>query len=102
MIANIIRVTEDWIIVVDPLNYTPMKDHHREILVKQKDGTEKLEPAYGKPLGFYTSLAGAVKAIARAEYKNAIKGQEMPLSEAIKLMEQTIDRFEKILEGVEE
>lgn len=102
MIANIIRVNEDWVIAVDPLNYTPMKDYHREILVKQKDGTEKLEPAYGKPLGFYTSLAGAVKAIARADYKEALSGRETPLNEAVKLMQETLDRFEKILEGIKE
>ena len=97
-----IRVNEDWVIMVDSLNYTPMRDLHRTKKVYQEDGTEKLEPAYGKPLGFYTSLAGAVKAIARADYKEALSGRETPLNEAVKLMQETVDRFEKILEGIKE
>lgn len=97
-----IRVNDDWVIDVGTLDYTPMRDLHRMATLKKKDGTTVEEPAYGAALGYYTSLKNAVRAIAKAEYKNAIKGQEITLSEAINLMEQTIERFEKILEGIEE
>lgn len=97
-----IRVNDNWVISVDTMNYTPMKDLHRTKKEYQEDGTEKIVPQYGKPLGYYTSLSGAVKAIARAEYKDALSGRETPLSEAIKIMQETVDRFEKILEGIKE
>lgn len=97
-----IRVNEDWVIMVDSLNYTPVRDLHRTKKVYQEDGTEKIEPIYGRPLGYYTDLAGAVKAIARAEYKNGLSGRETPLNEAVKQMQETLDRFEKILEGIKE
>lgn len=97
-----IRVNDNWVISVDPMNYAPMKDLHRTKKEQQKDGTEIIIPVYGKPLGYYTSLAGAVKAIARADYKEALSGRETPLNEAIKIMQETVDRFERILEGIKE
>ena len=97
-----IRVDDNWVILVDAQNYTPVRDPHRTKQVLLEDGTEKTEHVYGKPLGFYTTLAGAVKAIARAEYKNSLSGRETPLHEAIKTMQETVDRFEKIMEGIKE
>ena len=97
-----IRVNEDWVIIVDALNYQPMKDLHRTKAVKQKDGTVKEEADYKGGYGYYFSLKGAVRAIARTEYKNAIAGRETTLNEAIKLMDETVTRFERILEGIAE
>ena len=99
-----IRVNDNWVISVDSmnLNYTPMKDLHRTKKEYQEDGTEKIVPQYGTPLGYYTSLSGAVKAIARVEYIDALSGRETPLNEAIKIMQETVDRFEKILEEIPE
>ena len=97
-----IRVNEDWVIIVDALNYQPMKDLHRTKAVKQKDGTVKEEADYKGGYGYYFSLKGAVRAIARTEYKNAIAGRETTLNEAIKLMDETVTRFERILEGIRE
>ena len=97
-----IRVNEDWVIIVDALNYQPMKDLHRTKAVKQKDGTVKEEADYKAGYGYFSSLKGAVRAIARIEYKNAIAGQETPLNEAIKLLDETLTRFERILKGISE
>ena len=97
-----IRVNNDWVIDVDQMNYTPMKDMHKTVQVKKKDGTTTDEPYYKSGYGYYTSLKGAVMAIARVEYKNALTGQETALNEAIKLMDETMTRFEKILEGIRE
>lgn len=97
-----IRVNEDWVIAVDSMNYIPMQDMHRTTTCKRKDGTITTEPYYKGGYGYYQSLKGAVKAIARVEYRNALTGQETPLNEAIKLMDETISRFEKILEGIRE
>lgn len=97
-----IRVNENWVIMVDELNYQPMRDMHRMKTVKQKDGTTTDEPYYKAGYGYFTSLNGAVKAIVRIEYKNALQGQETALYEAIKMMDETVTRFEKILEGIRE
>lgn len=97
-----IRVNEDWVIMVDDLNYQPMRDMHRMTTVKQKDGSTKQEPYYKAGYGYFTSLKGAVKAIVRIEYKNALQGRETALHEAIKLMDETVTRFEKILEEIRE
>lgn len=97
-----IRVNENWVIMVDDLNYQPMRDMHRVKTVKQKDGTMTEEPYYKGGYGYYTSLKDAVRAIARIEYKNALTGQETALNDAIKLMCETMTRFEKILEGIRE
>lgn len=97
-----IRVNEDWVILVEPMNYMPAKDMHRTKQVKQKDGTYTVEPDYKTGYGYYTSLKGAVDRIARIEYKKELMGRETTLSDAIKLMDDTIARFEKILEGIKE
>lgn len=94
-----IRVNKDWIVDVDPLNYTPMRDMHRMRKAKHGDG---MEPDYKGGYGYYTSLKGAIRAIAQAEYRNALAGRETALDEAIKMMDETVTRFEKILEGIRE
>lgn len=97
-----IRVNEDWVIDVDTMNYIPMKDLHRKRLVKDKDGTEHEEDDYRAGYGYFQTLKGAVRAIAQIEYKNALRGQETTLDEAIRLMGETLTRFEKILKGISE
>ena len=70
-----IRVDDNWVILVDAQNYTPVRDPHRTKQVLLDDGTEKTEHVYGKPLGYYTTLAGA---------------------------QETVEKFEKIMEGIKE
>jgi hypothetical protein len=88
--------------MVDDLNYQPMRDMHRMTTVKQKDGSTKQEPYYKAGYGYFTSLKGAVRRIAQEEYKKALTGRETALNEAIKLMDETVTRFERILEGIRE
>ena len=97
-----IRVNDDWVIMVDTLYYMPAKDLHRKKQVKQKDGTYTTEPDYKTGYGYYTSLKGAIRRIAQEEYKKALTGQETALNDAIILMDETVTRFERILEGIKE
>ena len=97
-----IRVNKDWIINVDQYSYQPMRDLHRTRKYLRKDGTETEVPDYRGDYGYYTSLKDAVKAIARIEYKNAVSKQETALSEAIRLIDETVNRFEKLLEEINE
>lgn len=98
-----IRVNDDWVILIsDPMNYQPARDMHMKHTVKKKDGTEIEELYYKAGYGYFSSLKGAVREIARVEYKNALTGRETALNEAIKIMDDTMRRFEKILKEIEE
>ena len=94
-----IKVNEDWVIAVDQYSYIPMRDMHRMRKAKHGDGEEH---DYKAGYGYFTTLRGAIEAIARIEYKNALAGRETGLDEAIRLMDETLKRFEKILEGINE
>ena len=97
-----IRVNEDWIITLDQYSYIPMRDMHRDKTVTRKDRGTTTEHDYKGGYGYYTTLKGAIKAIAQVEYKNALQERVASLLEAIKLMDDTLKRFEKILEGINE
>ena len=97
-----IRVNNDWVIALDQYSYIPMKDMHRDRTINRKDRETSTEHDYRGGYGYYTSLKGAVKSIAQVEYKNALQSRDASLPEAIKLMDDTLKRFEKILEGINE
>jgi hypothetical protein len=97
-----IRVNNDWVIGLDQYSYFPMRDMHREKTITRKNRGTTIEHDYKGGYGYYTSLKGAVKAIAQVEYKNALQSRDASLLEAIKLMDDTLKRFEKILEGIKE
>ena len=97
-----IRVNDDWVIDVDSLNYMPKRDMHRDKVVRRKDGSETVVHDYRGEYGYYTTLKGALRAIARIEYKNALTGSETALTDAIKLMDETVKRFENLLEEIKE
>lgn len=99
-----IRVNDDWVILMssDQMSYQPARDMHMKHTVKKKDGTEAEEPYYKAGYGYFSSLKGAVREIARVEYKNALTGRETALNEAIKIMDDTMRRFEEVLKGIKE
>ena len=97
-----IRINNDWVIALDQYSYIPMRDMHREKTITRKDRGTTTEHDYRGGYGYYTSLKGAVKAIAQVEYKNALQSRDASLPEAIQLMDDTLKRFEKILEGINE
>ena len=98
-----IRVDDKWVITMDSMNYMPRRDYHRMAKVTKEDGTVREEPVYGMPIGYYSDLKSAVRAIARKEYKDALLDKEaVPLREAVGLIEETVNRFEKILEEIRE
>jgi len=97
-----IRVNDDWVIDVDPLNYMPKRDMHRDRTIHRKDGSETVVHDYRGEYGYFPTLKQALRAIARIEYKNALTGSETALTDAIKLMDETVTRFENLLEGIKE
>ena len=97
-----IRVNDDWVILVEPTCYSPAKDMHRLKKVK-KDSGEIVEVPDYKPINkYFVDIKGAVRAIANYENKQVLMAQDMTLTQAINLMDDTRRRFEKILEGIKE
>ena len=58
-----IRVNDDWVIDVDPLNYIPKRDMHRDKTIRRKDGSEEVVHDYRGEYGYFTTLKGALRAI---------------------------------------
>jgi hypothetical protein len=97
-----IRVNNDWVIALDQYSYIPMRDMHKDRKITRNDRGTTVEHDYRGGYGYYTSLKNAVKAIAQVEYKNALRSRDASLPEAIKLMDDTLKRFERILEEIRE
>lgn len=73
-----IRVNENWVIMVDELNYQPMRDMHRMKTVKQKDGTTTDEPYYKGGYGYYTSLKMQSGQLHELNTKMLTRGRKRP------------------------
>jgi len=71
---GIVRVNDDYLIVVDSMDYTLCKDRHKT----DKEG----KPVY-KTLGYYTSLESALNALGKEFIKERLEGAEMGLKEAV-------------------
>lgn len=82
-----IRVNEDWVIMVDSLNYMPCKDLHRTKTVKQKDGTFVDVDEYSNPIGFFSTLSGALKGIMQYEFRTKVQDVDIDIKEAIKIID---------------
>ena len=96
-----IRVNDDWVIMVDPYCYVPHKDMHRTRMDKQKDGTYAEVHDYKSIGRYFADIRGAVEGIARYEINQELAKQDMTLPEAIKLIDDTFARFEKSLERIQ-
>lgn len=94
-----IDVGNDWYIDVDEAgNYMPVKDYHRTTIIKRKDGTEVEKPLFSAPIGYFTSLSNTIKGLVKAKVKDALKDEEMGLSDAIKTIDEITGEFETMLD----
>lgn len=94
-----IELGNDWYIEVDELgNYMPKKDLHRIDTIKKKDGTTEQRKAFSAPVGYYTSLSNAIRGLVKARVKDALKGKEMGLSDAVKTIDEITGEFETMLD----
>lgn len=98
--SEMIRVNDDWVIKVDDLNYMPCRDLHRKELVKQKDGTVVEQDAYTSPIGYFSSLSGALKAIVDKECRKGMKEAEIGLNEAILTIQRASSELEAMMQSI--
>lgn len=88
-----IRVNDDYVILVDTLNYTPCRD------IRKTD--KKGNPIY-KNLGYYTTLEYALKRIIKDMNDRAFEADTYSLQEALEIIKQSNKVFTDMLREVME
>ena len=97
----IIRVDYNWVIGIDTQgNYTPKRDLHTTRIAETEDGKKVVVPAYSNPIGYYNSIASALKGIVRAQIASQIqeKNGETDLIHVIKIIEDQTAHIDRLLE----
>ena len=89
-----IKLIDDWVVVVDDLNYALAK----KVPVKQKDdGKERREWAY-KYYGYYSNLSQALYALCDRVTRDALKAEEpITLKDAVETITRSYDRVSNLL-----
>ena len=90
-----IRVTDDYIIDVDPYNYTAKVDMHKIYVDKQGNET----PVY-KTIGYYGDLKQAVRGCLKYDIRKSLGEGEKSLYEAVKLVNEASDRLDNLLNNI--
>lgn len=83
-----IRITEDYTVDVDSLNYTAKVDLHT---------TDKKGNLRTKTIGYYSTLRDAVAGIVEYDARQNLSGGEKTLEEAIKILDNRANRIEELL-----
>lgn len=86
-----IRVNEDYVILIEGLNYTPCRDLHKT--------DKKGAPVY-KVIGYYSNLEQAVKCIIKDMVNRTLEADTYSLQEAVKVIQQSNDAFTDMLREV--
>ena len=86
-----IRVNEDYVILVDALNYTPCRDNHKI--------DKKGNPVY-KSIGYYSNIEGAVTGIIKDMNSRALEADTYSLQEALEVIRQSNLVFTNMLREV--
>lgn len=96
-----IRVNDDYVIQVDNLNYTAMRDAHRKTTRTDKNGATVEVDAY-VTIGYFKNLSGAIKGIIADMNARKLSDGVHTLKEALEIVTHNNDRFYELLESIEE
>lgn len=86
-----IRVNDDYVILVDEMNYAPARDRHRTVMSKGK------ERAVYDIIGYTSTLERAVKMILDRTTAEVLADGEISLADAIKEIRSINSHFEEML-----
>lgn len=86
-----IRVNDDYVILIDEMNYAPARDRHRTVMSKGK------ERAVYDIIGYTSTLERAVKMILDRTTAEALADGEISLADAIKEIREINSQFEEML-----
>ena len=93
---GLIRVVEDWLIIVDDMNYIPAKDTHRTRVVERSGEEPSEEPVYDFR-AYYTDLLGALQFIRAEAIRARLQGADRTLNEALHIIRSANDEFSELL-----
>lgn len=96
---GLIRVVEDWLIIVDDMNYIPAKDTRRTRVIERKGEQPSEEPVYDFR-AYYTDLVGAMEYIRSETIRTRLQDAERPLSEALHIIKEANKEFSNLLKKV--
>lgn len=88
-----IRVNDDYVILVDTFNYTPCRDSHKT--------DKKGNPTY-KTIGYYSNLEQALRGIIKDMNARSFEANTLSLQEALEIIQQSNDVFTDMLREVME
>ena len=86
-----IRVNDDYVILVDEMNYAPARDRHRTVMSKGK------ERAVYDIIGYASTLERAVKMILDRTTTEILTNGEISLADAVKEIREINSQFEEML-----
>lgn len=86
-----IRVNDDYVILVDEMNYAPARDRHRTVMSKGK------ERAVYDIIGYTSTLERAVKMILDRTTAETLADGEISLADAVKEIREINSQFEEML-----
>ena len=87
-----IKLFDNWVVLVDDLNYTLAKIKGRRI--DSKTGKERTDY---KIYGYYRDLASALKALSEELVREKLKGGVADLTEAVRTIRESNGRVEDLL-----
>lgn len=94
-----VQINDDYIIQIDSLNYTVMRDAHRKTTRTNKAGETVEVDAY-TTVGYYSDFAGAIKGAIDDMNNRALRDGVHTLKEALEIVTANNDRFTELLENV--
>lgn len=92
-----IQVNEDYVIQVDNLNYTVMRDAHRKTTRTDRATGETVEVDAYITVGYYSNLTGAIKGVINDMNTRKLSDGVHTLKEALDIVVENNNRFIELL-----
>lgn len=87
-----IKVNDEWGIVIDDLSYCPIR--------LDKPVVSKGKEYYAKQ-GYYKTLQGALERVAEEMSRDELKASDMSLSEAVRIIRECNEKIENLAKGTQ-
>ena len=95
-----IKLNSEYLVEVDPLNYTLKRDCKRKVVKIDKETGEEIEEDYFESIGYYRKLKNAIKgALEDLNNRKLSKGNH-ELLEAIEVINKNNEKFERIVKKI--
>lgn len=94
-----VRINDDYIIEVDSMNFTLMRDLHRKKKVRNTAGEEYEVDAFST-VGYFSTLSGAIKGAIKDMNVRKLGEGVHTLKEALEIVLENNRHFSELLESV--